>query len=186
MISLEKMDPTSVKHAERYLALLGRASTNDDVIQYLPEIFDEKTIDDVRASLSVVTRYLIVVAGVDVGRTELTDHINTDPSVISKVPAGVSLGYNTCYFVNPGELDRGIDEAHLEVAKISIEEAFTTQVDKEASPWLPVAPANDPSRGWLLQNASSFTVHITEPQKGWFPQFGIEEESFHFAYAIAN
>jgi hypothetical protein len=104
-------------------------------------------------------------------------------SVVSKVPAGVRLGHNTCYFISSEILGRGVEDAHLEVARMSIEEAFATQGSWEVSPWLPVAPENDPSRGWLRQDGTTFTVRVTEPQTGWFPQFGIGQEAFHLAYA---
>lgn len=184
MISLREMDPHGTEDAEEYLALLGRAAHNPEVTTYLPKILEETSIDDVRQALSVVTRKLIVVEGKIAGRAEFTDHLNNDPTVANKYPAEVKLGLNTCYFINPQTVSRNLATAHKIVATKLIIDAFEMQADHSASPWLPVAPDNDPSRGWLTADGGeSFAVHIDKPRTGWMPQYGIDQEAFHPAYA---
>lgn len=183
MITIERMNPTSAEDAQKYLDLLERAKSNPEVTRFLPEIFDEGTVDEVRKNLSLFARYLVRVDDLVMGRVQFDDGLNDDPSVLDKVPEGVLLGQNTCYFINPGEgLNRNIEAAHAVVARLSIHEAFRLQGNVEVSPWLPVADG-DPSRGWLMQNSTDFEVHAGEPQTGWFPQFDVADEVFRLAYA---
>lgn len=185
MIALREMDPRSYEDAEEYLALLSRASRNPEVTTFLPEILDETRVDDVQKALTVVTRHFIVVDGLVAGRLELTDHLNQEPSVRDKFPSNTKLGLNTCYFLNPDVVSRNIAEAHRITAALSISEAFASQADSDAAPWLPVAPEGDPSRGWLMQVSDGhFDVCVGTPQTGWFPQFGIGDESFAPVHAL--
>lgn len=188
MIGLEWVNPGSQEHMDRYIAMLERASTSAEVRGHLPEIFEEGSISRVQEGIRAngALRYFVIIDGSDVGRAELTRHLNTDPSIVKRTPEGLALGYNTCYFITPDLVQSNYELAHQHVADACIRQSFVEGDQNEGlSPWLPVSlDGHDVSRGWLLQADSSwYDVHQTESQTGFFPQFGIGNDSYSLLYA---
>jgi hypothetical protein len=191
MISLERVNPTSYDHLDRYMAMLEQASRVGEVQDHLPEIFEEGSVHRVQEGIvsTGALRYFVVVDGKDAGRAELTRHFNEDPSIVRRTPAGIVLGYNACYFINPGVVTRGLEGAHVLVADQAIRTAFIQgDLDEERAPWLPVSlDGDDVSRGWLYQGDNPwYTVHADEPQPGIFPQFGIGDNAYSIVHAVPN
>lgn len=190
MISLERIDSADYGQLDRYMHLLG-VSKVPEVAEHLPEIFEEGSVHRVQKGIRATgaLRYFVIIDGLTVGRTELTRHLNNDPSITPRVPEDVTLGYNTCYFINPALLGRNHEDAHRGVANKSIREAFIMgDAQQNASPWLPVSlDGTDVSRGWLMQEGNpGYTVHGDEPQAGIFPQFGIGNNTYSLQYATLN
>ncbi len=187
MITLEQVDPTSDEHLERYRTMLSRAARVAEVRDHLPEIFEEGSRWRVQQGIREMgaLRYFVRAEGQDVGRLELNRSLSHDTSVVTRAPEGLSLGFNTCYFINPAIVTRNLELAHQVVADMSIRKAFF-EGDEQAglAPWLPVSlDGDDVSRGWLLQGENPwFDVRQTEPQKGFFPQYGIG----HYPYSLVT
>lgn len=189
MIFLERVDPASYDHLDRYAEMLEDAADIPEVRDHLPEIFEEGSLHRIQEGIVATGafRYFVVIDGRTVGRTELTQHLNEDPSINPRIPAGITLGHNTCYFFNPALIGRGHESIHREVADKSIGQAFL-EGDGEAgnSPWLPVSlDGTDVSRGWLMQDGNpGYVVSGDESQVGIFPQFGIGEIPYSIQYAV--
>lgn len=187
MISIERVDPANYDHLDRYAELLENSRQVADVADHLPEIFEEGSAQRIQAGIRSTNamRYFVVVEGLTVGRMELARHLNDDPSIVSRVLESVVLGFNTCYFINPALVGRGLDDVHRRVADKSIREAFMAgDAALKTAPWLPVAPEGDASMGWLMQGDNiGYDVHVDEPKAGIFPQFGIGENAYSIAYA---
>ena len=188
MVGLRQIDPTSYADLDRYLDLLNESRDVPDVADHLPEIFEEGSVWRVQQGVRAlgVNRYFVLIDGQIVGRTELSRNLNDDPSIIPRIPEGISLGNNTCYFINPRLLGRAHDAAHRLVANASILQAFAVGDKRDGlSPWLPVSlDDNDTSRGWLTQTDQRFTVIGGEPEAGIFPQFGIGDNKYSIHYAV--
>ncbi len=196
-IGFEPLSADTPEHVQRYFDLIQSARGDAAIKRGLPEIFDtDATPELVGQKLRDRRRYMLTFDTLegrrDVGRIELTEHLNDEPSVQDKVSAGVKLGMNACYFVVESLLARqgldtaAIDRVHMAAADLTIGLAFELQEDKSASPWLPVAPEGDPSRGWILlkdREDLPYTISIDPAMKGWFPDFGIGEEDFSLALA---
>ncbi len=189
MIGLEWVNPGSEEHMDRYIAMLERASSSEEVREHLPEIFEEGSESRIQEGIRAngALRFFIVVDGQDSGRAELTRHLNSDPSIVERTPEDLQLGFNTCYFVTPEIVQRNTDLLHREVADACIRQAFVEGDQAEGlAPWLPVSlDGNDVSRGWLLQADSPwYEVHQAEPQTGFLPQFGIGNNSYSLLHAV--
>lgn len=192
-LTSELLSPDNADHVRRYWQLVQDARGGSAIEFGLPEIFETDATEKlVKEKLRVRTRYMIIEGGYDIGRIELTEHLNANLSVIRKVPKGVTLGMNACYFVlenmprNNGPDNPQLDLLHKEAAMLTIELAFARQTEPDACPWLPVSPSGDPSRGWLqLQNEADlpYVVSVGKPITGWFPEFGIDNQSFSIAIA---
>lgn len=195
-ITTELLSAQNDEHVRRYWQLIQDAQGDKAIKLGLPEIFDtDKTLAKVKEKLAQRDRSMIVFDGRDIGRIELTNHLNTNPSVTSKNLRNVTLGMNACYFVlgdrlrQDGLSDHELDEIHKTAAMVTIELAFERQTDSQACPWLPVAPEGDPSRGWLMlqhETGLPYAVTIDEPITGWFPEFDIEDQAFSLAIAQSN
>lgn len=188
MISLERVDPVSYEHLDRYMALLDDSRHVAEVAYHLPEIFEEGSQHRIQEGIRAngALRYFVIIDGQSVGRAELSRHLNQDPSIIPRTPEGVQLGYNTCYFINPILIGRNHNLAHRNVADLCIRRSFIEGDESEGScPWLPVSlDGNDSSRGWLMQSDNSgYDVHGDEPKAGFFPQFGIGDNVYSLQYA---
>jgi hypothetical protein len=188
MIGLERVDPADYAHLDRYAELLESSKHVPEVADHLPEIFEEGSLHRIQEGIrsTGAMRYFVVIDDITVGRTELTRHLNADPSITPRVPGGVMLGFNTCYFINPAKLGRNHDNAHRLVADVSIREAFSQgDATLVTSPWLPISlDGTDVSRGWLMQDGNPiYSVQGDEPQAGIFPQFGIGDNEYSIQYA---
>ena len=136
MITLEQVDPTSDEHLERYLTMLSRAARVAEVQDHLPEIFEEGSRWRIQQGIreNGVLRYFVRVEGQDAGRLELNRSLSHDNSVMTRAPVGLSLGFNTCYFINPAIVTRNLELAHQVVADMSIRKAFFEAMSKLGSP----------------------------------------------------
>ncbi|HEV2412545.1 MAG TPA: hypothetical protein VGS28_01925 [Candidatus Saccharimonadales bacterium] len=191
-IEIERIQPRNPLDVRRYIQLLNEASLNPAVVSFLPGVLEVRSYRQAQRALGDwVACFFVKVDGVDAGRLALSNDFNTDPSVVTRTPDSVRLGFNTCYFLNDSLVEADSAKAHRIIAMYSIREAFKVQGDPTLSPWtqLTGAVGVDPSRGWAYladRPADEFDVSVGEPQLGWFPQFEMGNQALRLAYATAH